>query len=99
MDLLAAMTLARLNGISPSNLHPLLALLADPPLNPSQIAKRCGLSCGAVTQLLDNLRKLKLIEPAPNPPDRRVKKVLPTKEAFELFAPIVEELENSPRPA
>ena len=95
MNTLQTLTFARTHGVTPANLHPLLALMSDPPMGPGKIAEICGVSPGAVSQLVDNLRKLGLVEDAKTPQDRRKKRITPTEKAFELFAPVIEDAETA----
>ena len=94
MNALQTLSHARRHGVSPSNLHPLLALMSDPPMGPGEIAEICGVTPGAVTQLIDNLRKLELVEDATTPYDRRKKRITPTEKAFGIFAPIITDIES-----
>lgn len=93
MTALETLSLARRNGISPSLLHPLLAILSDPPMKPTDIAAICGVGAAAITPLIEGLVQRGMIQRSGNRNDRRVSLLIPTEKAFELFAPIIPEIE------
>jgi DNA-binding MarR family transcriptional regulator len=62
--------------------------MEDPPYrsSPGRLAKREGLSSGAMTNRLDQLEKAGLVRRLPDPDDRRALKVELTKKGHELWA-------------
>ena len=97
MNALQTITLGRRHGVSPSLLHALLAVISDPPMTPTDIARTCGVSTAAVTGAVDKLESLGMLERVIGDADRRVRKVLPTYKAFRLFEQVVADIE-APNP-
>jgi len=64
-------TVARRNGLNPTDMECLDLILMGGPATAGEIARRTGLSSGAVTGLIDRLEKLGLVERAADPADRR----------------------------
>lgn len=86
MNALDTLTLGRCHGVSPAAMHALLAILSDPPMKPSVIAKLTGMTAAAITGSMDRLHECGMIERPPYGHDRRVRLATPTERAFELFA-------------
>ena len=64
-------TIARRAGLNPTDMECLDLILMSGPSTAGDIARRTGLSSGAVTGLIDRLEKLGLVERAADPADRR----------------------------
>lgn len=64
-------TIARRAGLNPTDMECLDLILMSGPSSAGDIARRTGLSSGAVTGLIDRLEKLGLAERAADPADRR----------------------------
>jgi DNA-binding MarR family transcriptional regulator len=64
-------TIARRAGLNPTDMECLDLILMGGPSTAGEIARRTGLSSGAVTGLIDRLEKLGLVERAADPGDRR----------------------------
>ena len=64
-------TIARRAGLHPTDMECLDLILMSGPSAAGDIARRTGLSSGAVTGLIDRLEKLCLVERAADPADRR----------------------------
>lgn len=64
-------TIARRAGLNPTDMECLDLILMSGPSAAGDIARRTGLSSGAVTGLIDRLEKLGLVERAADPDDRR----------------------------
>jgi DNA-binding MarR family transcriptional regulator len=93
---LETLNIARKNGVTPSNCHALLALMSDPPMRPTDVAKACGITNAAVTQCVDILERQGLLERTTTHNDRRTIWLVPSERAFELFGSIIPELEEVP---
>jgi DNA-binding MarR family transcriptional regulator len=91
MTALQALTHARKHGITPAALHPLLALVEDSPLGPSELSRRIGSSRANMTGLIDRLVRDGWIERTENKQDRRQFVLIPTERAFEILTPAIEE--------
>lgn len=63
------------------HLHVFAHVPRDEGMRMSELAERLQLTPGAVTQLVDQLQRLGLIERAPDPADRRAVRVRPTAAA------------------
>jgi len=64
-------TIARRAGLNPTDMECLDLILMSGPSTAGDIARRTGLSSGAVTGLIDRMTKLGLVERADDPNDRR----------------------------
>jgi len=64
-------TVARAAGLNPTDMECLDLILMGGPATAGEIARRTGLSSGAVTGLIDRLERLGLVERAADPADRR----------------------------
>jgi DNA-binding MarR family transcriptional regulator len=64
-------TVARAAGVNPTDMECLDLILMGGPATAGEIARRTGLSSGAVTGLIDRLERLGLVERAADPADRR----------------------------
>ncbi len=95
MTALEALTIGRQHGITPAamhTLHTLLAVLSDPPMLPSKIAKLTGTSTAAITGSMDRLQELGMIERLGTQLDRRSRPATPSVKAFGIFQPALEEV-------
>lgn len=97
MNALQTISLGRRNGVTPSMLHALLAVMSNPPMTPTDIARTCGVSTAAVTGVVDKLETAGMLERVSGDADRRVRKVLPTYKAFRMFEQVVADIE-APNP-
>lgn len=91
MTALEALNTARRAGISSACLHPLLALVEDSPLTPSELSKRCFMSTANITGLIDRLEKGGWITIHRHDKDRRSWLIVPTEKAFNLLTPALDE--------
>jgi DNA-binding MarR family transcriptional regulator len=91
MTALEALNLGRQHGISPAAMHPLLALVEDSPLSPSELCQRIGTSKANITGLLDRLVRDGWVTRTPSTDDRRQWVLVPTLKAFETLSPSIEE--------
>lgn len=91
MTALNTMNLARQHGITASCLHPLLFLLDDSPLNPTQIAAMMHCNPANVTGLITRLEKDGWIIRLNCNEDRRMVRLMPSEKAYEIFTPAIEE--------
>ncbi len=64
-------TIARRAGLNPTDMECLDLILMSGPATAGEIARRTGLSSGAVTGLIDRLERLGLVERVADPDDRR----------------------------
>jgi DNA-binding MarR family transcriptional regulator len=64
-------TIARRAGLNPTDMECLDLILMSGPSTAGDIARRTGLSSGAVTGLIDRLERLGLVERTADPADRR----------------------------
>src|SRR6478609_7419358 len=64
-------TIACRAGLNPTDMECLDLILMSGPSTAGDIARRTGLSSGAVTGLIDRLERLGLVERAADPADRR----------------------------
>jgi len=89
MNALESMNLARAEGITPSALHVLLAVMSNPPMMASAAARICGITPAAVTGIADVLQRGGFLERLQSLNDRRAKLLAPTESAFRIFEPII----------
>jgi DNA-binding MarR family transcriptional regulator len=87
MTLIEAFSHARDHGVSPSMLFPLMVLIDDSPLTPTELAKRTGTSRAAITGLVDVLVAGGWVTRTKHTKDRRKHYVCPSEKAFGLFTP------------
>ena len=64
-------TIAKRVGVNPSDMECLDLILLNGPSTAGEIARRTGLTSGAVTGLIDRLERLGLVERTADPDDRR----------------------------
>jgi DNA-binding MarR family transcriptional regulator len=91
MTALEALNHARANGVSAAALHPLLALLEDSPLTPTELAIRTGTSTSNMTGLLDRLVHGGWVDRIHDISDRRKIRLTPTEKAFDKLSPLIPE--------
>lgn len=90
MTALEALNTARQAGLTSACLHPLLALVEDSPLTPSEIANRCCMSTANIAGLIDRLEKNGWITIRRHDKDRRSRLIVPTEKAFNLLTPALD---------
>ena len=93
MTALETLTLGRDNQLTPVATHALLTVLSDPPMLPTEIAKRTRVTAAAVTGIVDILERRGWVERLKSTRDRRSRPVSPTLRAFEVFQPSMEDEE------
>jgi DNA-binding MarR family transcriptional regulator len=84
--------IARRVGVNAADLECLDLILMSGPSTAGNIARRTGLTSGAVTGLIDRLEKLELVERTADPDDRRKVRVKVRQDKIEpiaaLFSPM-----------
>ncbi len=94
MNPLEALCLARQHGVTPAALHPLLAVLSDPPMRASRVAEICGVRGATITAHIETLVDRGMITRSDSRKDRRISLLNPTERAFELFGAVIPEIEQ-----
>jgi DNA-binding MarR family transcriptional regulator len=90
MTLIEAFNLAKEHGVSAAMLHPLLVLIEDSPLCPTDLCARTGNTAAAMTGMVDRMVERGWADRLPSKGDRRKTYLIPSKKAFEIFTPMLE---------
>ncbi len=90
MTIIEAFHIAKKHGVTAAMLHPLLLLIDDSPLTPSELAKRTQTSTANMTGMLCRMEAGGWIIRELDAEDRRKFILTPTEKAFDIFTPLLE---------